>query len=188
MTGDENRAQDTHPVLLCFDGSNDAATAIAKAGELLGPRTAVVLTVWEPVALWELYDPATILTAPLSKLASKELGRRQTGGLPSRARPDLRFGAVSRKARAGERSATRLRSLTPSRSWSVPAACRVSSRRSWAACHMPSSCTRTARCSSSRAAERSHEHRELSRPMASAGVPGARRTYPGSVARLTRYR
>src|SRR6266436_7696794 len=74
MTEDENPAQDAHPVLLCFDGSNDAATAIAKAGVLLGPRTAVVLTVWEPVALWEPYDPATILTAPLSKLASKELG------------------------------------------------------------------------------------------------------------------
>src|SRR5260370_21229922 len=74
MTEDENRAQDAHPVLLCFDGSNDAATAIAKAGELLGPRAAVVLTVWEPVALWAPYDPATMLTALVSKLASKELG------------------------------------------------------------------------------------------------------------------
>ena len=74
MTEDENRAQDAHPVLLCFDGSNDAATAIAKAGELLGPRAAVVLTVWEPVALWQPSDPATILTAPVSRLASKELG------------------------------------------------------------------------------------------------------------------
>jgi len=71
---DKNRAKDAHPVLLCFDGSNDAATAIAKAGELLGPRTAVVLTVWEPAALWAPYDPATILTAPMSKLASRELG------------------------------------------------------------------------------------------------------------------
>ena len=58
------RAKDAHPVLLCFDGSDDAATAIAKAGELLGPRAAVVLTVWEPAALWVPYDPATILTAP----------------------------------------------------------------------------------------------------------------------------
>jgi len=73
MTEDENRVKDAHPVLLCFDGSNDAATAIAKAGELLGPRTAVVLTVWEPVALWRPSDPATILTGPMSKLASKEL-------------------------------------------------------------------------------------------------------------------
>jgi nucleotide-binding universal stress UspA family protein len=74
MTEDENRAKDAHPVLLCFDGSDDAATAIAKAGELLGPRAAVVLTVWEPVALWAPYDPATMLTAGVSKLASKELG------------------------------------------------------------------------------------------------------------------
>jgi nucleotide-binding universal stress UspA family protein len=74
MTEGEKTAKHAHPVLLCFDGSNDAATAIARAGELLGPRTAVVLTVWEPAALWVPYDPATILTAPLSKLASKELG------------------------------------------------------------------------------------------------------------------
>ena len=74
MTEGEKTAKDEHPVLLCFDGSNDAATAIAKAGELLGPRPAVVLTVWEPAALWVPSDPATILTAPLSKLASKELG------------------------------------------------------------------------------------------------------------------
>jgi nucleotide-binding universal stress UspA family protein len=74
MTEDENRAKHAHPVLLCFDGSNDAAAAITKAGELLVSLTAVVLTVWEPAALWEPYDPATILTAPMSRLASKELG------------------------------------------------------------------------------------------------------------------
>jgi hypothetical protein len=33
----------------------------------------VVLTVWEPVASWAPSDPATILSAPLSRLASKEL-------------------------------------------------------------------------------------------------------------------
>src|SRR5260370_14243599 len=88
MTGDENRAQDTHPVLLCFDGSNDAATAIAKAGELLGPRTAVVLTVCEPVALWEPYDPATILTAALSNLPSKELGLDGIAGQVARETSD----------------------------------------------------------------------------------------------------
>jgi nucleotide-binding universal stress UspA family protein len=60
-------------LLLCFDGSEDAEAAIAKAGELAAPRPAVVLTVWEPVASWELYDPATILSAPLSRLASNAL-------------------------------------------------------------------------------------------------------------------
>ena len=37
-------------VLLCFDGSDDAGAAIARAGEVLAARAAVVLTVWEPVA------------------------------------------------------------------------------------------------------------------------------------------
>jgi nucleotide-binding universal stress UspA family protein len=62
------------PVLLCFDGSDDAAHAIAHAGRLLGPRQAVVLSVWEPVAVWQPYDPATAITAPISRLASSALG------------------------------------------------------------------------------------------------------------------
>ena len=74
MTASIGERQAGHPVLLCFDGSDDAATAIAQAAELLAPRRAVVLTVWEPVATWEPYDPATILTAPVSKLVSSELG------------------------------------------------------------------------------------------------------------------
>lgn len=61
-------------VLLCFDGSDDASVAIAKAGESLSARAAIVLTVWEPVASWAPYDPATILTAPLSRLVSNEMG------------------------------------------------------------------------------------------------------------------
>jgi nucleotide-binding universal stress UspA family protein len=61
------------PALICFDGSDDAAAAIAAAGKMLAPRVAVVLTVWEPVASWAPSDPATILTAPVSRLAAKEL-------------------------------------------------------------------------------------------------------------------
>jgi len=40
---------------------------------MLPARAAVVLTVWEPLASWAPYDPATILSAPLSKLAAHEL-------------------------------------------------------------------------------------------------------------------
>jgi nucleotide-binding universal stress UspA family protein len=65
-------------VLLCFDGSDGARAAIAKAGQVLAPRVAVVLTVWEPVASWAPYDPATILSAPVSRLASKKLGLDET--------------------------------------------------------------------------------------------------------------
>ena len=74
MTADTDEREAGHPVLLCFDGSDDAGAAIAQAAELLAPRRAVVLTVWEPVATWEPYDPATILSAPLSKLVSRALG------------------------------------------------------------------------------------------------------------------
>src|SRR5258708_7564538 len=88
MTGGENGAKDAHPVLLCFDGSNDAATAIAKAGELLDPRPAVALTVWEPAALGVPYGPARILTAPVSKLAAKELGLEETANQVARETSD----------------------------------------------------------------------------------------------------
>jgi nucleotide-binding universal stress UspA family protein len=63
--------------LLCFDGSSDAAAAIRQAGELLGPRAATLLTVWEPVATWAPYDPAAVLSAGVSGLAAEELGLDQ---------------------------------------------------------------------------------------------------------------
>jgi nucleotide-binding universal stress UspA family protein len=62
------------PALLCFDGSPDAAEAIAVAGELLGPRAAVVLTIWEPVSVWEPFDPGAIVSAGVSRLGAEALG------------------------------------------------------------------------------------------------------------------
>lgn len=66
-------AATSKPVLLCFDGSDDAANAIATAGRLLGPRPAVVITVSEPIRLWSPSDPATILDAPIGRLLSRAL-------------------------------------------------------------------------------------------------------------------
>ena len=45
------------PVLLCFDGSEDARRAIDEAGRLLAPRPAVVLTVWEAARDLTPLDP-----------------------------------------------------------------------------------------------------------------------------------
>jgi nucleotide-binding universal stress UspA family protein len=38
------------PLLICYDGSEDAKQAIRSAGGLLGGRHALLLTVWEPTA------------------------------------------------------------------------------------------------------------------------------------------
>jgi nucleotide-binding universal stress UspA family protein len=73
VSADASRPRSASTVLLCFDGSDDAEAAILSARELLSGSRAVVLTVWEPVASWAPYDPATILTAPLSRLASHAL-------------------------------------------------------------------------------------------------------------------
>jgi nucleotide-binding universal stress UspA family protein len=67
------------PVLLCFDGSEDATAAIAAASELLATRTAVVLTVWEPVAIWEPYDPGALLSAGVARLGAEALGLDEIG-------------------------------------------------------------------------------------------------------------
>ncbi len=78
-TAGQPSAPEAAPVLLCYDGSDDARLAIAAAGEMLGPRSAVVLVVWEPVAVWEPYDPGAILSATVSKLASRALGLDEIG-------------------------------------------------------------------------------------------------------------
>lgn len=62
------------PVLLAFDGSRDAETAIATAGRLLAPRDAIVITAWEPAATWVPYDPATVIAAPVERLISRGVG------------------------------------------------------------------------------------------------------------------
>ena len=48
---------DSRPALLCFCGSNDARRAIGDAADLLAPRPAVVLTVWEAARDLTALDP-----------------------------------------------------------------------------------------------------------------------------------
>lgn len=47
------------PLLLCYDGSDDAKLAIARAGELFPGRRALVVHVWEP-----LRDVASVPPVP----------------------------------------------------------------------------------------------------------------------------
>jgi nucleotide-binding universal stress UspA family protein len=38
------------PILVCYDGSDDAKRAVERAGELFAGRRTLVLHVWEPLA------------------------------------------------------------------------------------------------------------------------------------------
>jgi len=62
------------PALVCFDGSPDAQAAIDAAAALLAGRRAVVLTVLEPVASWEPFDPGAIVSATVAAVGSAALG------------------------------------------------------------------------------------------------------------------
>lgn len=53
------------PVLLCYDGSDNAARAIDEAAKVLGPRRAIVVTVWQPVIYAVSGYGAASMAAPL---------------------------------------------------------------------------------------------------------------------------
>jgi nucleotide-binding universal stress UspA family protein len=62
------------PILLCYDGSDHAAAAIAAATGVVASRVAVVLTAWEPISTWEPYDPGGVFSAGVARLGSHSLG------------------------------------------------------------------------------------------------------------------
>ncbi|MGH2966377.1 MAG: universal stress protein [Solirubrobacterales bacterium] len=68
------------PLLICYDGSEDAKHAIRGAGHLLRERHALVLTVWEPAVspggyAWLGADTSIVNFAELDRAAT-EHGRR----------------------------------------------------------------------------------------------------------------
>ncbi|MGZ4268506.1 MAG: universal stress protein [Solirubrobacteraceae bacterium] len=56
------------PVLLCFDGSGGARRAVVEAAGLLGPRRAVVLSIWQPARELTPLDPFGDVVGRLSGL------------------------------------------------------------------------------------------------------------------------
>ena len=62
------------PILLCYDGSDHAAAAIAVAAGVVASRDAVVITAWEPISTWEPYDPGGVLSAGVASIGSHSLG------------------------------------------------------------------------------------------------------------------
>ncbi|MGN6870012.1 MAG: universal stress protein [Solirubrobacteraceae bacterium] len=68
------------PLLLCYDGSEPAKRAIARAADLVRTRSAVVLTVWQPTAVLGSFAWAGATDSMLNYVeldqAAAELGER----------------------------------------------------------------------------------------------------------------
>jgi hypothetical protein len=83
------------PLLICYDGSEDAKYAIRSAGRLLGERHPLVLTVWEPAVspggcAWLGADTSIVNFAELDRAAAEHGGRVADEGVRS-----LLLGSVS---------------------------------------------------------------------------------------------
>ena len=68
------------PLLICYDGSEDARHAIEQAGHLLDGRHALVLTVWQPAAglgsfAWSGATATMVNFAELDRAAAEDGGR-----------------------------------------------------------------------------------------------------------------
>jgi nucleotide-binding universal stress UspA family protein len=63
------------PVLLCYDGSPEAAEAIAHAGELLRGRPAVVVSAWKEILEETL---STAMTRPVADLVDANKRERES--------------------------------------------------------------------------------------------------------------
>lgn len=61
----------TGPILIAYDGSEDAAAAIRRAGRLLAPRPAVVVHVWESLAGLLLHTDVSGLAGTMSEAAAE---------------------------------------------------------------------------------------------------------------------
>ena len=74
------------PLLLCFDGSDDARRAIERAGALLAGRRALVVTVWQPIAdldrfAWTGPTARQVDIVELNRAAAEDGGRVAEDGV-----------------------------------------------------------------------------------------------------------
>jgi nucleotide-binding universal stress UspA family protein len=75
----------TDPLILCYDGSEDAKHAIERAGEFFSGRRALVLTVWQSPAVanvigWSAAATGMVDFAELERAAVEEAGRIAENG------------------------------------------------------------------------------------------------------------
>jgi|SRR5215211_931943 len=89
------------PLVFCYDGSPDATHGIERASDLLAPRPALVLTVWEPApVLGPGLDGAAILVndVELDRAAAEAAGRTAEEGARVARDAGLEAEAVAIKA------------------------------------------------------------------------------------------
>jgi hypothetical protein len=99
------------PLLICYDGSEDARHAIRRAGGLLAARAALVVTVWQPTAAlgsfaWGGETAGMVDFVELDRAGAEDAGRMAgegvglagKAGLEAEAvavRPPVRYGGPS---------------------------------------------------------------------------------------------
>jgi hypothetical protein len=74
------------PLLLCFDGSEDAKLAIQSAGALLASKPALVVTVWQPTAalgsfVWSGVTASMVDFVELDRAGAEDGGRVANAGV-----------------------------------------------------------------------------------------------------------
>jgi nucleotide-binding universal stress UspA family protein len=69
------------PLLICYDGSDNAKHAIRSAAGLLGDRKALVLTVWQPAASLSSFAGYTATTGMLNFAELDRAGAKAGGAL-----------------------------------------------------------------------------------------------------------
>ena len=91
------------PLLICYDGSEDAKHAIGRAGGLLAARPALVITVWQPTAVlgsfaWGGETASMVDFVELDRAGAEDAGRVADEGVSLAVEAGLEANAVAIKA------------------------------------------------------------------------------------------
>jgi nucleotide-binding universal stress UspA family protein len=100
---DDESMRSNGPLLICYDGSEDAKHAIQSAGGLLAARPALVVTVWQPTAsldsfAWSGVTPGVVNFVELDRAAADNGGRVADEGVRIAQEAGLEAEAVAVKA------------------------------------------------------------------------------------------
>jgi nucleotide-binding universal stress UspA family protein len=100
---DDEGMRSDGPLLICYDGSEDAKHAIESAGGLLADRPALVVTVWQPTAsldsfAWSGVSADVVNFVELDRAAAEAGGRAANEGVRIAKEAGLKAEPVAIKA------------------------------------------------------------------------------------------